>query len=76
MGVAVFLLAPRYTPHVLAGMVLVALIAGSNALASWSIALCPHCGRQPLGMFERGSPLTIDFCRHCFYWLIDPRSLR
>jgi hypothetical protein len=33
---------------------------------------CPHCSRIPVRPFEGASPLDIDFCPNCFYWLKSP----
>jgi len=36
---------------------------------------CPHCGRRPLrwlklSLYRRDmSPLSAEYCEHCFYWL-------
>ena len=36
---------------------------------------CPHCGRRPLRWLKlyryhlNVSPLSADYCEHCFYWL-------
>ena len=35
---------------------------------------CPHCGRRPLRWLKlyryhlNVSPLSVDYCEHCFYW--------
>ncbi len=34
--------------------------------------ICPHCSRGPLNPFRIGSPLDIDFCPYCLYWLKSP----
>jgi len=33
---------------------------------------CPHCSQIPVSPFEGVSPLDIDFCPNCFYWLKSP----
>lgn len=36
---------------------------------------CPHCGQRPLRWFKLRfyrrniSPLSAEYCEHCFYWL-------
>jgi hypothetical protein len=37
---------------------------------------CPHCGKRPLSPLARLPLWDIDFCPHCYYWLIDPRRGR
>ncbi|WP_257387100.1 hypothetical protein [Tahibacter caeni] len=34
---------------------------------------CPHCGLVPAGAFERLPLHELDYCRHCHFWLVDPR---
>jgi hypothetical protein len=34
--------------------------------------VCPHCSQIPVSPFEKASPLDIDFCPNCFYWLKSP----
>jgi hypothetical protein len=34
--------------------------------------VCPHCSQTPVSPFEGRSPLDVDFCPNCFYWLKAP----
>jgi hypothetical protein len=57
----------------LVGLFLVFLFAFMIARVAERVSFaCPHCSKTPLSPFERASPLDIDFCPHCFYWLKTP----
>jgi hypothetical protein len=52
---------------------LVFFLALMIARAAERVSLvCPHCSQTPVNPFERASPLDIDYCSHCFYWLKSP----
>ena len=52
---------------------LVFFLALMIARAAERVSLvCPHCSQTPVNPFERASPLDIDYCPHCFYWLKSP----
>lgn len=37
--------------------------------------LCPHCGKSPVESFSRQSPVDVEYCAHCYYWLKPPACL-
>jgi len=38
------------------------------------IFCCPNCGESPVGFADRRSPMDVDYCNNCFYWLKSPYS--
>jgi hypothetical protein len=37
-----------------------------------AIIACPHCGKRPLRQRAALPLWDLDYCPHCYYWLIDP----
>lgn len=41
-----------------------------------SVIACPQCGKRPLSPLGRLPVWDLDYCPHCYYWLVDPHRGR
>ena len=41
-----------------------------------AVLACPQCGKRPLRQSAALPLWDLDYCPHCYYWLIDPRRGR
>ena len=60
----------------LASVIAISLFYGSLIALLSSVTLrCPHCGKNPrTGVWHQAPLYQIDYCPHCYYWLVDPRQ--
>jgi len=58
------------------------LVTGAALSIKAPQLFCPHCGQRPLRWFKLNlhrrnmSPLSAEYCEHCFYWLQESSAPR
>jgi hypothetical protein len=66
----------RPLPYLVFVAYLVVIVSLVCSIVFRSVLVCPHCHQNPALGGQAVSPVMIDHCAKCAYWLLNPRRGR